>query len=292
MSENSIGPRALIVEGGAMRGIFSTGLLDTFQEHDFSPFDSFWGVSAGASNLAAYLAKMPGRNFKVYSDYANRKEFMQYGRFLKGGHLIDLDWLWEITMAELGIDKQVFDADPRPLFLVVTNQQTGQAEYIQPSSDELVETMKASSALPILYRSGVSLGGKYYVDGGIADSIPVAEAISRGAKQIMVIRSQKHSYKKKPNKQSGLTRFAFRKTPGLIQPTLNRPSNYNQSLDLMRNPPEGIEIVEICPPESFKLARLSRDSKSLCESYEMGKKMGLEAMEKWSAISQDKIVQA
>lgn len=269
-----------------MRGIFSTGVLDAFQEQSFSPFDSFWGVSAGASNLAAYLAKMPGRNLKVYADYANRKEFMQYWRFLKGGHLIDLDWLWEVTMRDLGIDKQVFDADPRPLFLVVTNQQTGQVEYLQPSSDDLVETMKASSALPILYRSGVTLGGQLYVDGGIADSIPVAEVISRGAKRIMVIRSQKRSYKKKPNKHAALTRFAFRKTPGLIQPTLNRPENYNQSLDLLRNPPEGIEIVEICPPESFKLDRLSRDTDSLYESYEMGKKIGGEAMEKWCALSQ------
>ncbi len=68
-----VGSRALIVEGGAMRGVFSCGILDHFMAQDFSPFDSFWGVSAGASNLAAYLAKMPGRNLKIYLDYSLRK---------------------------------------------------------------------------------------------------------------------------------------------------------------------------------------------------------------------------
>ncbi|MCS0093494.1 patatin family protein, partial [Vibrio parahaemolyticus] len=147
-----VGSRALIVEGGAMRGVFSCGILDHFLAADFSPFDSFWGVSAGASNLAAYLAKMPGRNLKIYLDYSLRNEFITPSQLIRGGDVMDLDWMWQVTLEELGIDKEVLAADPRPFFLVVTRQDTGQAEYLTPDVDMLAETMKASSALPVLYR--------------------------------------------------------------------------------------------------------------------------------------------
>ncbi|MDF5463369.1 patatin family protein, partial [Vibrio parahaemolyticus] len=183
-----VGSRALIVEGGAMRGVFSCGILDHFLASEFSPFDSFWGVSAGASNLAAYLAKMPGRNLKIYLDYSLRKEFISPSQLLRGGDMMNLDWMWNVTLEELGIDKSALKADSRPFFLGVTRQDNGQAEYHLPDVDDLAETMKASSALPVLYRNGVSLNGIQYVDGGVSDALPVAEAIKRGAKKIMVLR--------------------------------------------------------------------------------------------------------
>lgn len=210
-----VGKTALVVEGGAMRGIFSCGVLDHFMEVDFSPFDSFWGVSAGASNLAAYIAKMPKRNKKIYLDYSLRKEFVSLPRFMLGGDMIHLDWMWEITLKELGIDKQTFDQDPRPFFLAVTNSKTGKAEYHTPTSEELAEIMKASSAIPILYRPGVSLGSGHYVDGGVADSIPIAEAIKRGATRIMVIRSREKLYRKKKAKISALFPYLLKQTPAL-----------------------------------------------------------------------------
>lgn len=185
-----IGPRALIVEGGAMRGVFSCGILDRFLAENFSPFDSFWGVSAGASNLAAYLAQMPKRNLRIYTDYSLRKEFLSPWRWLRGHDFMDLDWMWRITLKELGIDKAALAADPRPFFLGVTRQDTGEAAYLCPDVDALAETMKASSALPILYRNGVQLAQHRYVDGGISDAIPVAKAIAQGATQIMVLRSR------------------------------------------------------------------------------------------------------
>ena len=97
-------PGVLLVEGGAMRGIFTTGVLDGFLEARFNPFDLFIGVSSGAANLAAYLAEMPKRNFRIYTDYSLRPEFISFKRFIRGGHLMDLDWLWEKTIAEIRLD--------------------------------------------------------------------------------------------------------------------------------------------------------------------------------------------
>ncbi|MFH4389792.1 patatin-like phospholipase family protein [Vibrio alginolyticus] len=277
-----VGSRALIVEGGAMRGVFSCGILDHFLASEFSPFDSFWGVSAGASNLAAYLAKMPGRNLKIYLDYSLRKEFISPSQLLRGGDMMNLDWMWNVTLEELGIDKSALKADSRPFFLGVTRQDNGQAEYHLPDVDDLAETMKASSALPVLYRNGVSLNGIQYVDGGVSDALPVAEAIKRGAKKIMVLRSQPASYQKPRGRFSALTRRMLKETPGLIEPMLTREVRYNQTLALINNPPPGIEIIQVCPPETFKLKRLSRSPAPLRHAYELGIEAGKEAIIRWS----------
>ncbi|MBT0110467.1 patatin family protein [Vibrio alginolyticus] len=277
-----VGSRALIVEGGAMRGVFSCGILDRFLASEFSPFDSFWGVSAGASNLAAYLAKMPGRNLKIYLDYSLRKEFISPSQLLRGGDMMNLDWMWNVTLEELGIDKSALKADSRPFFLGVTRQDNGQAEYHLPDVDDLAETMKASSALPVLYRNGVSLNGIRYVDGGVSDALPVAEAIKRGAKKIMVLRSQPASYQKPRGRFSALTRRMLKETPGLIEPMLTREVRYNQTLALINNPPPGIKIIQVCPPETFKLKRLSRSPAPLRHAYELGIEAGKEAIIRWS----------
>ncbi|EOX4941628.1 patatin family protein [Vibrio alginolyticus] len=277
-----VGSRALIVEGGAMRGVFSCGILDHFLASEYSPFDSFWGVSAGASNLAAYLAKMPGRNLKIYLDYSLRKEFISPSQLLRGGDMMNLDWMWNVTLEELGIDKSALKADSRPFFLGVTRQDNGQAEYHLPDVDDLAETMKASSALPVLYRNGVSLNGIQYVDGGVSDALPVAEAIKRGAKKIMVLRSQPASYQKPRGRFSALTRKMLKETPGLIEPMLTREVRYNQTLALINNPPPGIEIIQVCPPETFKLKRLSRSPAPLRHAYELGIEAGKEAIIRWS----------
>ncbi len=279
-----VGTRALIVEGGAMRGVFSCGILDHFLAQNFSPFDSFWGVSAGASNLAAYLADMPGRNLKIYLDYSLRKEFITPSRLFLGGDMMDLDWMWEITLKDLGIDKKVLQADPRPFFLGVTRQDTGQAEYLTPDVEMLAETMKASSAVPILYRKGVPLNGNRYVDGGVADAIPVEEAIKRGATKIMVLRSRPTSYRKSKTKFNSITKRMLRDTPALIQPILTRDLRYNQALSVINNPPEGIDIIQVCPPETFKLKRLSRSPEPLRAAYELGIEAGKEAITRWENL--------
>ncbi|MEK2061017.1 patatin family protein [Vibrio parahaemolyticus] len=279
-----VGSRALIVEGGAMRGVFSCGILDHFLAADFSPFDSFWGVSAGASNLAAYLAKMPGRNLKIYLDYSLRNEFITPSQLIRGGDVMDLDWMWQVTLEELGIDKEVLAADPRPFFLVVTRQDTGQAEYLTPDVDMLAETMKASSALPVLYRNGVLLNGTRYVDGGVADALPITEAIKRGATKIMVLRSQIASYRKPRSKFSAITKRMLKETPALIEPMLTRDVRYNQTLELINNPPPGVEIIQVCPPETFKLKRLSRSPEPLREAYELGIEAGKQAIVCWNSM--------
>ena len=108
--ENS---RALIVEGGAMRGIFASGVLDAFMSSEFKPYDFAIGVSAGASNLLGYLSNQPKRSYNVITELATTKRFFNPKRFLKGGDLVDVNWLWQESNQRYPIDKHsLFDDIP------------------------------------------------------------------------------------------------------------------------------------------------------------------------------------
>lgn len=277
-------PSALIVEGGALRGVFSTGVLDGFLETGFNPFDFYLGVSSGASNLAAYLAGMKGRNARIYMDYSLRPPFISPFRFLRGGHLLDLDWLWEITIRKIRLDMTRIYASGKPFIVVMTNVKTGEAYYKMTGPDDLEESLKASSAMPLLYRKYPRIDGFPMTDGGVTDALPVGEAIRRGARRIMVIRSRCRGYVKSAGVSEKLLCRSVRKETKLRQAMDLRVMRYNKALDLLRKPPPGVSIVEICPPDDFRVSRLSKDLRILEEGYRQGKAMAKEAMKNWTPV--------
>ncbi len=272
---------ALVVEGGALRGVFSTGLLDGFLAAGFNPFDLFIGVSSGASNLAAYLAGMAGRNRRVYLEYSLRPDFVDVPRFLRGGHLIDLDWLWAITIREIRLDLGRIYARPQPFVVVMTDALTGAAVYRPTEARNLEHLLKASSAVPLLYRTYPLVDGRPMADGGVADAIPVGEAIRRGARRIMVVRSRHRDYRKTGGPSDFLIRWHVRHYPQLRRAVAARVGRYNDTVALIRRPPAGVSIVEVCPPPEFRVARLSQDFAVLAEGYDQGRAAAAEAMARW-----------
>jgi predicted patatin/cPLA2 family phospholipase len=185
---------ALVVEGGAMRGIFANGVLDVFMEKDFYPFDLYIGVSAGANNLASYLAKMRKRNYQLYTYYSTNKEFISIKKFIKGGHLIDLDWMWDITAQKLPLDVNELDNHMSSFIVGVTEAESGESVFLEPNRNNILTILKASSAMPIAYRNSVEVEGVQYIDGGVSNPIPVNEAIKRGATDIVILRSRQKDY--------------------------------------------------------------------------------------------------
>jgi predicted patatin/cPLA2 family phospholipase len=275
---------ALIVEGGALRGVYSTGLLDAFLDSQFNPFDLFVGVSSGASNLAAYLAGMIGRNKRIYLDYSLRPDFISFPKFLRGGHLLDLDWLWDITIREIRLDLATIYSRAKPFVVVLTDVQTGDARYKLTGAHDLEHVLKASSAMPLLYRAYPEVDGRPMTDGGVADSIPVGEAIRRGARRIMVIRSRHRGYRKQHGLSEGVMRWHVRHFPLLQEAMTRRAERYNESVALIRKPPEGVSIIEICPPAGFRVSRLSQDRMILQEGYEQGRASAAEAIARWNTV--------
>lgn len=275
------GKTALVVEGGAMRGIFAAGVLDAFMEQSFLPFDMVIGVSAGSINAAAYLANQHGRNYKVFTDYSLRPEYISWKKFLRGGHLMDLDWSWDITGRELPINADSLFKRNIDFEIGITRNSDGSSRFIQATPENLSDVMKASCSVPLFYRNFLKVDGEIVADGGVSAPIPVERAIEKGASRIMVIRSRKSDYRMKNGNENKLSRFLFRKHPGLAKAIQKRPDTYNQTIELINHPPVGVEIIDICPADSFSTKRFTQDKEILDKDYKLGKEQGMEAIGRW-----------
>ena len=267
-----------------MRGVFSTGVLDEFLRRQFNPFDLYVGVSAGAGNLAAFLAEMPGRNLRLYCDYSQRRQFKSVRRFLTGGHLLDLDWLWRTTIAEIRLDLATIYAKSKPLIVCMTDVAQGTPVYRETSAADLEHMLKASSALPLLYRGFVEVDGQPMADGGLTDAIPVEEAVRRGAETIMVVRSRTADYVKEQGLADRMATWKLRQYPGLVAALRSRAKNYNAAIRFLRTPPPGVRVLEVCPPPTFRPSRLSRNVMSLLSGYRQGRRAGQEAIRAWQQM--------
>ncbi|MHA2687157.1 patatin-like phospholipase family protein [Vibrio harveyi] len=265
--------KAIVVEGGAMRGVFASGVLDAFLEQDYKPFDFAIGVSAGASNLIGYLTDYPHRSINVITKLATSKRFFDPTRFLKGGDLIDVKWLFEESNRLYPVDEaKLFEGIP--FLAATTNVNTGKADYYRVNRHNFHNAMEATTALPIAYKHTPCFSGGCYTDGGVADSIPVREAHRRGARDITVILSHPLAYEKKPVKTPWLMKKLFAEHPQMAEAMLRRSENYNQSLDFIRNPPKDTHIRVIAPPDEFSVQRLSMRQSVLLEGYEIGLEAG------------------
>ncbi|PFG58556.1 putative patatin/cPLA2 family phospholipase [Vibrio sp. ES.051] len=261
--------KAIVVEGGAMRGVFASGVLDAFLEQSYKPFDFAIGVSAGASNLIGYLTDYPHRSINIITKLATSKRFFDPARFVKGGDLIDVKWLFEESNRLYPVDEnKLFDGIP--FFATTTNVETGKADYYRVTRDNFHHAIEATTALPIAYKRTPCFSGGCYTDGGVADSIPVREAYRRGARDITVVLSQPLSYAKKPVKTTWLMKKLFAEHPKMAEAMLQRADNYNESLEFIRNPPPETHIRVIAPPENFHVQRLTMRMPVLLEGYEMG----------------------
>jgi predicted patatin/cPLA2 family phospholipase len=284
---NALTPKsAIIVEGGGMRGIFAAGVLHAFGKVDFDPFDLYIGVSAGACHLASHLAGQNDRNFDVTLRYSLAPQFINLWRFLKGGHLMDLDWMWEQTIANYRLDLKHIDqklrAGNKEFLIVATSMTTGKPLYLCPDESTLEHYLKVSSSLPILYRNALDINGEKATDGGMADSIPVRAAWKRGARDITVIRSQPAGYVKKGNLPAlAIFSLYYRKYPNLVKAFLKRAESYNTSVNFISHPPQGVRITEIAPPAYLEIGRTTKKEAPLRAAYDAGIAQGKIFMENY-----------
>lgn len=270
-----------------MRSVFSAGLLDGFLYKKFNPFDFYIGVSAGAYNLITYLAEMPGISLRVFRDIATSSHFINYRRFMRGGHLLDLDWLMQASLHEPRLNPRSIYQHTKPLYVCVTDVGTGQAIYINITPDNVESVIKASTALPVIYRGFPEIDGRPMTDGGIADGIPVAEAIRLGAKRIMVIRSRHTNYVKRDTLWHKFIRWKLECYPALAHTMRERVTRFEDVIRLIRHPPHDVKILEICPPAEFTIGRFSRDRKQLQDGYDAGFKQAGEVMQRWHTLCLD-----
>ncbi len=281
------GKTALVVEGGGMRGIFAAGILHAFGREKFDPFDLYIGVSAGACHLASHLAGQNDRNFDITLRYSLTSRFINPWRFLRGGHLMDLDWMWEQTITNYRLNlKYLFDnlrAKDKEYFVVATSMETGEALYLKPDEKTLEDYLKISSSIPIFYRNILEVAGEPATDGGMADSIPVRRAYDLGANNIVVLRTRPSDYVKKQSRLTFIFSLYFRKYPRLVEKFKLRAQNYMESVNFIHQPPDGANIIELAPPNNSGVSRITQNQAALRANYEAGIEYGYKFMKSYQA---------
>ena len=273
---------ALVCEGGGQRGIFTAGILDSFMKYDFFPFHTLIGVSAGSQNLSAYACGVHGYSRHAILRYTTQKAFFDPLRFARGGHLIDLDWYLDTLHQEvpLDIEQGRRRLSGRALSICASRRDTLTADYLPFQRDSLRELIKASSAIPLLYRDHARLNGIDYWDGAVADALPVQAAHDRGGDCIVLIRTLPLEFDRKlvtiPN---SLKRGRLHGAATLVASHLN---SYRKARAFIEQPPDGVTIIELMPSKPLKSRLLGSHSDALTHDYDLGQCCGLSFLQHYA----------
>ena len=259
---------ALVCEGGGQLGVYGVGALRCFYDHGVT-FPYYIGVSAASANLVSHLAGHRDRTLRFYADYAARPQYMGVKLWLRSGSFIDLEYVYDTITGPGGEDPIDYDtlcACPDEIRVVLTDAADGRAVYMgnEAFARRECRVLMASCALPVFCRP-VELDGKFYFDGGVADSLPVERALSEGCERVVALLNRQSGYIKLPEKARALYTRALREYPAVASALRRRHENYMRSLRLLeRMEAEGRAVI-IRPQEALPMNTFTRGPRELIE---------------------------
>lgn len=271
----------LILEGGAMRGLFSAGVTDVFMENGIA-FNGLIGVSAGAAFGCNYKSKQPGRTIRYNMKYAKDPRYCSIRSLIKTGDLYGVDFCYRELPEELDIfDSEAFAKDPTEFYVVCTDIDTGKAVYkkFEASDANFYEWLRASASMPLASRI-VQVDGYSLLDGGISDSIPLKYFESIGFSKNVVILTQPEGYVKKKNPLMPVMKTALRKYPNAIQAMADRHLNYNATLKYIKEREDSGNAVIIRPEIPLNIGKIEHDPEKMKRVYEYGRIVGERELER------------
>ncbi len=268
--ENKIG---LVLEGGGMRGMYTAGVLDVFMEEGLMP-DGVIGVSAGAVHGCNFLAQQYGRSVRYNLKYINDKRYVSLKSLIKTGDLFNVEFCYDTIPNELNkFDYEKFKENAKdvPFYVGCTNVETGEPEYIRCTDlkDEM-PYLRASASLPLVSKI-VEVGDKKLLDGGVADSIPVAFFRSIGFKKNIVILTRPEGYEKKADPTIGVIEKVYSQYPEFIETCRERSESYNRAVDYIEYYERHGQNIIIRPSKNIKIGRIEKDVRKLKYMYKLGR---------------------
>lgn len=261
----------LILEGGGMRGVYTAGVLDFFMDMGIR-LSHCYSVSAGAVNATNYLSKQRGRTFRTTVNYINNKHYCSIYNLLTTGDLFGVDFLYNRIPNELDpFDYNAFEKSDSHMTAVVTNVDTGKAEYkLLTDLRREMQWLRASCSLPLLAKI-VELEGVHYLDGGISDSIPLEKSIRDGYSKNIVILTQHKGYQKQPEGAAvWLSRLRYGKYSHTLAAGKQRHLMYNRQLELVAEQERQGNALVICPKAPVEIGRAEKNVKKLTALYKQG----------------------
>ena len=259
----------LVLEGGGMRGLFTAGVLDVLLDQQIK-INTIVSVSAGALFGVNYASNQKGRVLRYNLNYLGDKRYMSFHSLLTTGNIVNKDFaFYELPFTLDPFDQAAFAQSSVEFYATLTNVENGQPEYRKITDVfEEMEVFRATSAMPFVSNI-VMLDDKPYLDGGIADSIPLDFAQTLGCDKLIVVLTRPTDYRKK-KMPTLFPKLFYRKYPKLVEALLNRHEVYNQQLDNVLQEEKAGNIFVVRPSETLKIGRLEKDPDKIKAMYQLG----------------------
>lgn len=272
----------IVFEGGAFRTIFSCGVMDAMIENDIIP-DYMIGVSAGAAYGVSMASKQAGRNIKMLMEYRNDSRYVGINNMLdkENRSLYGLDFAYDtIPNVLLPFDYDEFKRYKGEFYCVVTNINTGEAEYLPYTGDDRTNVLlRATCALPLLFPP-IEIDGKKYMDGGITDSIPYEKALADGCDRVLVVLTREKGYIKRTSSSTKAIARKYEATyPALSQNLMSRAVRYNESVRKLAEYEASGKVMVIRPTVSKGFGRIEKDKFKILSMYNDGYNKGYKLLD-------------
>lgn len=263
----------MILEGGATRGVFTSGVLDYLMEQELY-ISHVIGVSAGSCNAVDYVSRQPGRTRDCMILTDKKDDYVHgFRKAIKEKSLMNMDMIFDTYPNEtFPFDFETYFQSEIKCEIVATNCLTGKAEYLDERQDRarLMKLCRASCSMPLLTPI-VRVDGVPYLDGGLADSVPIQRALTYGNRKIVVILTRNLGYRKK-RVSKGMARVyreAYRSYPDLLRAIMTRSLYYNRTMEQIERLEEEGRIF-VLRPQVKTVSRLERNAEILTGFYEHG----------------------
>lgn len=267
--------KGLVLEGGAMRGLWTAGVTDVMMENDVWP-DGLIGVSAGAAFGCNYKSRQAGRAIRYNTTFAKDPRYSGLRSLITSGDYFNAKFGYHIIPKKYDIfDEDTFRQNPMEFIVVCTDVETGKAVYksLREPSYETYEWIRASASMPLASKV-VNLEGYKLLDGGVADSIPLEYAERIGYERNVVILTQPKGFIKTPTKLMPLMRIALRKYPQMVKALEERHVMYNQELNYVVQAEEKGRCLVIRPDGKIPIGHISHNTDEMRRVYELGRQVG------------------
>jgi len=277
----------LVMEGGAMRGMFTAGVIDVFMENGIT-FDGAIGVSAGATFGCNIKSGQIGRAIRYNCKYCNDSRYGSVKSFLKTGDIFDVKFCYDTIVNELDIwDVEAFSNNPMEFWAVATDVETGEARYhkLTDGKEHDITWIRASASIPLVSNI-VEIDGYKLLDGGVADSVPLEFFESQGYEKNVVVLTQPDDYRKSKYKTIPLAKLKYKYFPKFIEVFSNRHIRYNENIQYVRDREALGKAFVIRPKHKLDIHSAEKDPKKLIGAYEEGRVAAYEAikargLQKW-----------
>lgn len=263
----------LILEGGAMRGMFTAGVIDVMMEAGIA-FDGLIGVSAGAAFGCNYKSGQIGRVIRYNTRFCQDKRYGGFRVLLKTGDYYSREFCYEeVPLRHDIFDFDAFESNPMEFHVVCTDVETGKPVYhlYGDRTDHAFEWIRASASMPLVSRI-VEIDELKLLDGGIADSVPVRYFESIGYDRNIVVLTRPEGYRKSKDSLLPLMKLKYKDYPKLVETMANRHVEYNDTLDYIARREQAGELLVLRPEQPLPVKRTEKDPEKLRQAYEIGRR--------------------